>query len=87
MTWLSKNEILASDQGLTQITESIWKPATLGKKVFICFLLSLLAFSSVTGLLYLIGVSNPAIKWPIAVGFLLIGLLCGVAFYGCLSKN
>ena len=35
----------------------------------------------------MIGVSDPAIKWPIAIGFLLIGLLCGLVYYGCLSKN
>jgi len=87
MTWLSKNEILASEQGLAQITESMWQPASLGRKILVSLLVSLLAFSSITGLLYLIGVSNPVIKWPIAIGFLIIGLLCGIVYYGCLSKN
>ena len=79
MTWLSKSELLASEQGLEQLNEGFLSRSKTWKRILICLLVALVTFSSTTGLLYLIGVQNLAIKWPIAIGLLLIGFLvtCG----------
>ena len=50
-------------------------------------MIAFVTFSSVTGVLYLVGVSNPAIKWPISGGFLVIGFFATLCYFWCFQHG
>ena len=55
--------------------------------MLICLLVAFVSFSSVTGLLYLLNVTNLSIKWPIAMGFLLLGFLVPLSYFSCFKHG
>lgn len=87
MTWLSKSELLASDQGLQKLKENFWSPAAIRNRTLICLLAAFVTFSTVTGLLYLINVQSPAIKWPIAMGFMFVGFMVPFCYFTCFRQR
>lgn len=81
MTWRSKSTLLASDQGVIELTSHLSSGVSLTHKFLMSLLLGCLFFSTVTALLYLIDVREPHTKWPIAVASLVVGFIIGTVYY------
>jgi hypothetical protein len=82
MTWRAKSTILASDQGLNELTSNFSSSQnSLKSSVLFSLLLGCVLFSTTTGLLYLIEVKDARVKWPISAFFFLLGFALGLLYF------
>ena len=86
MSWHAKTVQLATDEGLLDLTQKIGSNS-LADNWLKSFTNALLSFTSISSLLYVIGVTDPSIKWPIALFAFLDAYVLSVIYHICFKRN
>ena len=88
MTWRAKSTLLASDQGLKELTESFSSTSkTLKPSIFTSLIFSCIIFSTVSALLFLINVESVTIKLSVAVGCFVGTFMCSISYFVYYQKR
>ena len=82
MTWRAKSVALASDQGLSELTDTFNPTANrLKSAILLSFCVGCLALCSMTSLIYLLQIEYAEVRWILATCALLLGTGIALVYF------